>query len=152
MVTVRPVLVPHGRRRDEGPGTLGNGAGGNSPDGDGTGGNGPGGNGPGLGRAERHGREEGRGKEADVENGPPQRARTGHGRRDDLRHALPNAPPARTLRPPPTRPPPRPKDFALRPARLVPWGAIGDTTLVCAIICTHHSRTSTRAACAGGVA
>ncbi|GAB3166337.1 hypothetical protein GCM10027162_00830 [Streptomyces incanus] len=47
----------------------------------------------------------------------------------------------------------RRKDFALRPSRLVPWGAIGDTTHGCVIIGTHHlNRARVRKVVHGGVA
>ncbi|GAA2486323.1 hypothetical protein GCM10010393_16770 [Streptomyces gobitricini] len=50
-----------------------------------------------------------------------------------------NAPPPGALRKPGIRGT-TPNAFALRPARLVPWGAIGDSPSGCVIICTHHSR------------
>jgi hypothetical protein len=57
----------------------------------------------------------------------------------DVCHDLTNAVGGGTLRRPAAG-----NDFALRPARLVPWEAIGDTALDCVIICTHHSRSRGR--------
>lgn len=118
VVAAGPVLVGDGRGQ-EGAGTAGTGLGVRA----------------GM-RGGGHGDERGEGRGRDEGKTPDSAYSPGSADLVDLQHDLTNAPRLRMLR--------TGKGFALRPACLVPWEAIGDTALDCVIIWTHHSRSRER--------